>query len=231
MTTLLVSRDEFGLETLTLEGDAFRHLFRAARLGVGDDLRVVDGEGAARLATVRSVERRRAELDLGEPAPSNEPARAVEVFVAPPKSGRASWMVEKLTEIGVVGIRLWTTARAPRRYGSGTLERLRRVAVAAVEQSGRSRVPEIAAVSWEEGLELSGRFERRWLLAPGFPPLPASELENEDSLAVLIGPEGGWAPEELDRLASPACLRVGLGPSVLRVETAALVGAARALAG
>lgn len=229
MTTLLVSRDEFELETLILEGDAYRHLFRAARLGVGDGLRVVDGEGAARRATVRSVERRRAELELGEPAPSNEPARAVEVFVAPPKSGRASWMVEKLTELGVVGIRLWTTARAPRRYGAGTLDRLRRVAVAAVEQSGRSRVPEIGSVSWDEGLAQLERFERRWLLSPDGPPLPASELESEDPLAVLVGAEGGWASEELDILSGLPCLRVGFGRSVLRVETAALVGATRAL--
>ena len=100
MTTLLVPPETLALDSLTLTGEKFRHLFRASRLAEGDELRAVDGLGAARWARVASVSRREAELQLGEPAPANEPSRRVELFVAPPKIGRASWMVEKLTEIG-----------------------------------------------------------------------------------------------------------------------------------
>lgn len=227
MTTLLVTPEELKLETLTLEGDAYRHLFRAARLAVAATLRVVDGRGAARQASVAAVGRRRAELTLGGPLPSNEPSRAVEIFVAPPKSGRASWMVEKLTEIGVRRVHLWATERAPRRYGSGRLERLRRVAAAALEQCGRSYLPEVGVVDWQEGLDRLRTFQSRWLLLPGAPP-PADPADT-CPVALLVGPEGGWTPAEQQQLVELPCRAVGLGPTILRVETAALAAAARAL--
>ena len=228
MTTLLVSEEGLALDSMRVSGEAFRHLFRARRLVVGDRLRVVDGRGAARWATVGVVERRVAELELGRPAPDNEPAREVAVFAAPPKIGRAAWMVEKLTEIGVRSLAIWSTERGPRSYGPANLERLMRVASAAVEQCERSRVPEIRQISWTEGLERLAAIEHRWLLKPGAPG--AASLEPDAGpVAVLVGPEGGWTDAELSDLARLPCREIGLGPTTLRTETAAVVGAARAL--
>ncbi len=229
MTTLLVSGAELGGDSLSLEGDSFRHLFRARRLAPGDAVRLVDGRGAARWAAVTSVGRRRAELRLGGAAPANEPSRRLAVWVAPPRPGRASWMVEKLTEVGARAIHLWRTERAPRRYGDATVERLRRVAAAAVEQCQRSRLPEIAVCSWNEGLERLGGVERRWLLTPGAPPPPPIDAADAEPVALLVGPEGGWTEHEAALLEALPCRPVGLGPTVLRVETAAVVGAALAL--
>ncbi len=230
MTTLLLAPDRFHDDSVIVEGDSFRHLFRARRLGPDDTLRVVDGRGAARWATVASVDRRRAVLELGGAAPANEPSRRLELFVAPPRSARAAWMVEKLTEVGVWAIRLWATERAPRRYGAGTLERLGRVAAAAVEQCERSRLPEISVHPWEEGLELVAVLGERWLLTPGAPPpAGAPAAEGDATLSLLIGPEGGWTATELGVLEQLPCRAVGLGPTTLRVETAALVAAALAL--
>ncbi len=229
MTTLLVSGEQLAGASVSLEGDPFRHLFRARRLGRGEALRVVDGRGGARWATVTAVGRRRAELRLGDAAPANEPSRALAVWVAPPRPGRAAWLVEKLTEVGAQAIHLWRTERAPRRYGSATLERLRRVAAAAVEQCERSRLPEIEARSWDDGIELLAGCGRRWLLTPGAPaPVPLAP-GDADPVALLVGPEGGWTERESALLEALPCRPVGLGPTVLRVETAAVVGAALAL--
>lgn len=231
MTTLLVTPESFAGESMTVEGQPFKHLFRARRLGPGDAVRIVDGGGEARWASVASVDRRRAELVLGEPAPDNEPSRSLEVWVAPPKPSRASWMVEKLTEIGVRAVHLWSTERTPRRYGSATLERLRRVAAAAVEQCERSRLPEVEVCTWDEGLESLDRCGRRWLLTPGASPLEGLEAGDDSSAALLVGPEGGWERGEAALLEELSCRPVGLGPTLLRVETAAVIGAGLILAG
>lgn len=230
MITLVVHRDRFDAASVEIAGDAYRHLFRSRRAAVGDTVRLVDGRGRARWSTVRDITRHRARLVPGSPAPSHEPRRRVVVLVAAPKPQRLAWMVEKLTEVGARAIHLWSTSRAPRRYGTANLDRLRRVAAAAVEQCERSRVPEIGVCSWQDGLERVRDFESRWLLVPGAPH-PASVGAGEgDPLALLVGPEGGWTDEEAQLLEALPSRRVGLGPTILRVETAAVLGAALALA-
>jgi 16S rRNA (uracil1498-N3)-methyltransferase len=229
VTTFLVSPERFAAETLAVEGDAYRHLIKARRLEVGERVRVVDGLGAARWARCRLIGRRSAELELGDSAPSNEPTRRVEVWVAPPRVSRASWMVEKLTEVGARSVRFVSTERTPRAYGGGTLERLRRVAAAALEQSGRSFLPEVSGVHpWAEAVEALRRVERLWLLTPGANPVPGGGDENAET-ALIVGPEGGWSEAEIAELTALPARPVGLGPTTLRVETAALVAAASAL--
>ncbi len=116
---------------LTVEGDTYRHLFRARRVGVGERLRVVDGEGRARWGEVIQVGRNAALVELAEPAAPNEPRLRLEVLVATLRPERASWLVEKATEIGAGAVRFLNTERGPRSFGAGTAERLRRVAIAA----------------------------------------------------------------------------------------------------
>ena len=89
------------------------------------------------------VDRTSATVALGEPAPAHEPALHLELLVPTCRPERASWLIEKATEVGVAGIRFLNMARAPRDIGSGIFDRLRRVAVSAVEQCHRSRLPEI----------------------------------------------------------------------------------------
>lgn len=229
MTTFLVSPERFEQESVAVEGDAYRHLIRARRLVVGERLRVVDGRGSARWARCQSVGRRSAVLALGEPAPSREPVRRVEVWVAPPRTGRASWMVEKLTEIGVRAVRFLRTERSPRDYGKATLARLRRVAASAVEQSERSFLPAVSGVHpWPEALDRLARADRRWLLAPGAEAAPAAPEDGAET-ALIVGPEGGFSEAEVSELTALPALPVGLGPTILRVETAAVAAAARAL--
>lgn len=229
MTTLLLSPELLAGDEAAVEGDAYRHLFRARRLAVGDRLRVVDGAGAARWAEVREVDRRRGRLRLLEPAPSGEPGYRLELLVAAPKKERASWLVEKATELGVVAVRFLGSERGPRDLGGGTRERLLRVAGSAVEQCGRSRVPEVTGVHpWAELPGLLEGLAGHWFLDTG-----AAEGgwggERGESGAVLVGPEGGWSEAEGAELRALGCRPVGLGERVLRVETAAVVAAAALL--
>lgn len=138
MTTNLLLPSLFSGDVATVENEAHHHLFRVKRHQVGDRLRVVDGKGHARWAEVVGMDKRSARLALGEAAPANEPAPALalELFVAPPKPERASWLVEKATEIGVVAVHFVSTDREARTVEGSQLARLRRIAVSAVEQCG-----------------------------------------------------------------------------------------------
>ena len=227
MITHLTSAQNLGVEEVVVEGNAYRHLFRARRLAVGAALRVVDGQGRARWAEVARVERRRAVLALGDDAPANEPAYRLELLAAALRPERASWLVEKATEIGVTAVRFLASERAPRRYGEGSLERWRRVASSAVEQCHRARRPEVTGVhAWEELPELTAGLDELWVLDPAGGTWAAPQAARG---AVLVGPEGGWTVAEREELERLGAQPVTLGARVLRVETAALVAACRLL--
>ena len=228
MITLLLSPEDFTGDEAVVEGDAYRHLFRARRVAVGTRLRVVDGRGSARWARVKEVDRQRGRLELGAEAPDHEPGRRVELLVAALRKERASWLVEKATELGVSAVRFLHTERTPREFGEGTFERFRRVSAGALEQSQGARLPEISGMhGWEELPDLLAAFPHRyvldaagesWEVAGGVGPV-----------ALLVGPEGGWSGAERDLLLEHECRPLSLGSRVLRVETAALTAAALVL--
>lgn len=93
MITHLVSPDAFKGDEVVVDGQVYRHLFRARRLAVGARLRVVDGQGRARWAEVAGIDRRQARLVLGDGAPAHEPAYELTLIVAALRPERASWLV------------------------------------------------------------------------------------------------------------------------------------------
>lgn len=183
------------------------HLAKALRLRPGDALTVSDGAGRWRPARFGPE----VEPD-GEVVVVPAPAPAVTVGLAPVKGQRPEWAVQKLTELGVDAIWLLVADRSVVRWdGSrGHADRLARVAREAAMQSRRCHLPAIrVGVSVAE----AGAGGAVALADPGgAPPSLARPV-------VLVGPEGGWSDAE--RAAAPAV--VGLGPTILRAETAAVV--------
>ena len=227
--TLLVEPAAIDSSELSVEGDAYHHLFRAARAATGDAVRVVDGRGRAREGTVAVVERRRAVVTLGAEAPSREPRLRLELLVAVPRPSRASWLVEKGTELGVRAFRFLDCERSVRSLEAGDLERLHRVARSAVEQCGRSWLPEVTGAQKLEESLASGGGGSLVVLDPDAPgALAALDIEagRERTWSLVIGPEGGFTEGELDLCARAGARAVRLLPPVLRVETAALAAAA-----
>jgi 16S rRNA (uracil1498-N3)-methyltransferase len=179
------------------------------RLRAGDEITVSDGAGGRlrcrfgpALEPVGEVER------LPRPAPG------IAVAFAVVKGQRPEWAVQKLTEVGVDRIVPLLASRSVVRWppgeASGHLVRLRRVAREAAMQSRRVWLPAVAGVTPFESLTAEPG------VAVAHPGVGLLALERP---MVLVGPEGGWDDAEL--AAAPAL--VGLGPSVLRTETAALV--------
>lgn len=188
------------------------HLERVRRLREGDDLSVTDGRGAWRWCRFGVA----LEAD-GEVVHDPAPAPPITVAFALVKGERPELVVQKLTELGVDRIVPFLAERSVVRWepdkAERNRERLARVALEAAMQSRRTWLPEVAPVtSFDEVVALPGAAGAD---RDGEPP-------TLDRPTLLVGPEGGWSPQERAALRS----LVGLGPTVLRAETAAITGAA-----
>ena len=167
MITLLIDPEAFAGSEWIVEGEPYRHLFRARRTEVGAQIRVVDGRGSARDSIVTNIDRSTAKLQIGEVAPANEPSLSLDLFAPTLRPERAAWMVEKATELGISAIYFFNSERAPRSFEKNAIERLRRVAVAALEQCHRSLLPALDGPFEFRGLEARVRaLDRKWLLDP-----------------------------------------------------------------
>jgi 16S rRNA (uracil1498-N3)-methyltransferase len=208
------------LDALDVAPDDEHHLVHVLRLRPGETVVVSDGLGRWRACRFTGDAGRRgsgaAMLEPDGPVvTSARDAPEVTVAFVPVKGDRPEWVVQKLTEAGVDRIVVLGSRRAVVRWEGErrdrAVERLRRVAREAAAQSRRPWLPEVAGVS-----ELDALSER---LAPV--PLALAQWGGRapslDVPAVAVGPEGGWEPSETD-----GRLLVGLGPRVLRAETAAV---------
>jgi 16S rRNA (uracil1498-N3)-methyltransferase len=196
------------------------HLQRVLRMRAGDAL--VLGDGAGRWRPGRWGDPLEA---TGEIESSPRPEPALTVGFALVKGGKPELVVQKLTELGVDRIVPFRASRSVVRWDAPkadrAVERLRSVARAAAQQSHRPWLPEVAEVAdLADLLEVDGVA----LADRGGDP-PSLRMPT-----VLVGPEGGWAPEERAAAERAGAPTVALGPHVLRAETAALAAGA-ALAG
>ncbi len=200
-----------------LEDEDHHHLERVLRLRPGQAVTVADGAGGWRCCTWRAD----GELEpAGDVISAPAPSPPVTVGFALTKGERPDWAVQKLTEVGVDRILGLVTTRSVVRLDADAADRRvrrwRRVARGAAMQSRRTVLPEVAGVLSLADVELNlvGDVASRGvsLAEPGGDP--PSLLRP----VVLVGPEGGWAPEELD--SGPPT--VDLGPGVLRTESAAV---------
>jgi 16S rRNA (uracil1498-N3)-methyltransferase len=149
----------------------------------------------------------------------------VTLYLALIKFERFEWAVEKATELGVMRIVPIEANRSEQGLSAGAhkrVERWRRIAREASEQSRRLRAPDISdAIRFSAALNDSST-HRVWLdERPGAKPLLAAiDLRRGHSAAIMIGPEGGWVDGERERLAASNWIAASLGPSILRAETA-----------
>jgi 16S rRNA (uracil1498-N3)-methyltransferase len=159
------------------------------------------------------------------------------LLFAPIRRTRLDWLVEKASELGVAAlVPVWTARTQPERLNEG---RLRLLAIAASEQSERLSVPEIHLPEPLDRVLLAWPAGRRLVVCDESgtgPPIAEAlaDFPRQAPAALLVGPEGGFTDRELDALDKlPIVTRVGLGPRVLRAETAALAALAvfQAIAG
>ena len=209
-----------------LEGARSHRLRNVLRLRPGDGLAVFDGSGGEWEATVAAGAAEGVTLTIGEPLEAlPDPPVAVTLLCAFPRGQRGDWIVEKATELGVAAITPLASDRAVLQPGEGRIERWRRIAIEAAEQCGRASLPAFGDEPPAGALRL--------IADPGAGATVAEALAGvapgASAVAVYVGPEGGWTPEEREQLIEQGALPVSLGPRRLRVETAAIVTLAQTL--
>jgi 16S rRNA (uracil1498-N3)-methyltransferase len=211
-----------------LLGPNANHLFRVLRVKVGQTFEVA-ADGIPRFATVVSASHDQVEFHLGAIVES-EALPQITVYLSIFKFDRLEWALEKLTELGVTGISPVIAQRTEKhlaKAASARVERWRKIAREASQQSRRIAPPQIAdPVALKQAIaEIHGS---RIVLAETeeHVSLKAALFECQPPLAMAFGPEGGWSETELELFAASGWKSASLGNTILRAETAAIAAVA-----
>jgi 16S rRNA (uracil1498-N3)-methyltransferase len=218
---------------VVLPPELARRLARVLRLQRGDHVVLADGGGRDYEVQLKDVSARAASaVVLGERPSPPEPSLTLVLYQSLVRPQRFELALEKGTEIGVSRFVPVLSGRAQvrTRPGSQRTERWRRIVTEAAEQCGRGRIPAVdppvpleEAVRSAPGLRLIPWEGERGLSLGSY--LRALE-ERPSTVSVIIGPEGGFAEEEVELARRAGCVPVSLGPRILRSETAGIVAAA-----
>ena len=251
--------DEFSFNRAALTGAHAAHLARTLRARIGQQFEVACGDQVRR-GTVTSVADDRVEFALGDEVP----ARAIvpiTLLLAVFKFDRMEWAIEKCAELNVTSIVPVFARRTEKHLAAAAgkrVERWRRIAREAAEQSRRVTPPEITApMKLKDAIGASGDNPHSIVIptegvspsggtcgfSAGGPKIVLAETEREASLAEIlreqenvaslalaVGPEGGWTEEELQGFADSGWMAASLGETILRAETAAIAALAIARA-
>jgi 16S rRNA (uracil1498-N3)-methyltransferase len=232
---------------VNLDGPEGHHLATVCRVRRGDQVYLFNGDGKQYLAEVTETSRRNVTLEVSRvEQPNRELPFFVEVASPLPKGDRAQFLVEKLTEIGVKNFVPLRTARSVVNPRGAKLDKLQRTVIEASKQCGRNVLMHVEALGEWTTYCCRANLPKLKLLA--HPPdadnhptlnaetgspisslVPSGDQEVKPEIALAVGPEGGFTEEEVEQARSAEWNPVGLGPRILRVETAALVLAAQVI--
>lgn len=214
-------------DTVELTGAEAHHAATVIRLTAGEEVLVADRQGARVLTVAEDVSRDVVRLRVRERADDGVPSLRLTLVQALAKEGRDEDAVEAATELGVDGVLPWQADRSIVRWKGpkvdAGLRKWAKIVERAAKQSRRARWPEL------EGLVTSRALVERCAGSGVVPfvlhedastPLATADLPGEGEVLLVVGPEGGISPDELDRLVEAGATPVRLGPQVLRASTA-----------
>ena len=226
----LIGRDVAEGERIELATEEAKHA-RVRRLRPGEPVVLFDGAGRSWLGVIDVCSRRAVEVVVTKRFPEREGESLLDLTLALAvlKSDRIDWVVEKTTELGVSRIRPFVSQHSLARPSAARQARWRQIALSAAKQCGRTVVPRVeAAVDWK--VLLGEPSPCRLLFWGTSEARPFGEMAavfpRPEQVTVIIGPEGGFAAAEIDAARSAGCDLIGLGPRILRAETAAVVAVA-----
>lgn len=207
---------------LRLDGAAAHYLGTVMRLRPGDPVKLFDDSTGEWLATVAAAGKRDLTLDVAARLRERERVPDLWLCAAPLKKGRVDWMAEKACELGVARLVPVVTRRTV--VDRPNTERLRAHMIEAAEQCDRTALPELAEPVKLPALLRDWPAERALFFADETGGTPAADAMRAHAgpAAILVGPEGGFDAEERAAIrALPQAVGIGLGPRILRADTAA----------
>lgn len=217
-----------------ISGAELDHLSRVLRLRPGDTITVFDDEGWEHQAAIRALTSEHGEIEIQESCRAGrESPLAITLALGLTKGEKMDFVIEKATELGVHSIvpftSEFTVPKLDARKVAQRSERWRKIALSAAKQSGRTRVPAIEPLQPFAALLSDGpaREELRLLFWEKENARTLGRVQAErqqvSQITVVVGAEGGFSDKEVEQSARQDFLTVGLGPRILRAETAAVV--------
>ncbi|MES2097264.1 MAG: 16S rRNA (uracil(1498)-N(3))-methyltransferase [Pseudomonadota bacterium] len=213
--------------SLRIDGPAAHYLISVMRTKAGDPIKLFDDISGEWLGVANTVNRRDLILDIADHLRAREPVPDLWLCAAPLKKGRIDWLVEKACELGVGRFVPVVTRRSV--VEKLKAERLRAHMIEAAEQCDRTALPELADAVKLDALLRDWPEGRTLLFADELGGAPAAQAmaAHKGPAAILIGPEGGFDDSERAAIkALPQAVAIGLGPRILRAETAGLAAVA-----
>ena len=212
---------------------------RVLRLRPGERVLALDGQGLQYEVTLEEVSNGRVTgLVVAQAAATGEPRVRLTLFQSLLQRDKFEWVLQKGTEIGVAAFVPVITRRSLVRdaddVGANKLERWRRIIKEAAEQSGRGALPRLVGpIPFEAAAPEALGHDRTLIAWEGEPQQTIRDVlggrRDVESVALFIGPEGGFEAAEVEEATSYGAVAVTLGRRILRTETAAVVGAALVL--
>jgi len=232
MARFFVSKKDLHEKKGRVSGEELEHMRRVLRLRPGDQVTLFDDQGWEYEGVIRVYTDEIGEVEiLSSFRPERESPLEITLAQALGKGEKMDWVVEKATELGVRRIAPFFSSRTVPRLDRERLERRKsrweKIALAAVKQSGRGRIPEIVlAGDFTDLIGRSWECQLKLFFWEGESGQKLTQIRRErdrlDSILLVIGPEGGFSPAEASEAKRCGFQPVSLGKRILRTETAAL---------
>lgn len=222
--------ENLDLDVITMSGEESKHLLKVLRKQIGDQISFTDGKGTVVVTEIVNISKQECQVQVIERKENvNKRAFRFHLVVAPTKNpDRMEWMVEKAVEIGVEKISFIICERSERKHLE--INRMERIAIAALKQSSGTYLPEIELLTYKDFLKsVSYNDSNRckmiaWCEKMEETPLISQFNLQQEEIILLIGPEGDFTSKEVEMAKEKGFQEVRLGNKILRTETAAIYG-------
>ncbi|MCG9126815.1 16S rRNA (uracil(1498)-N(3))-methyltransferase [Candidatus Poribacteria bacterium] len=227
MHTFYVPPNDVSEDLSMIDGSEHHHLKNVLRLNIGDSVRIIDGIGNIRIAKIANIRNDSTIISIIDHHFQLRKKPEITLFQAIPKYDKMELIIQKTTELGISKIVPVKTKRSLQEANENRIDRWKKIIVSATKQCKAAWVPKISEVyEFEECLKKVHFYDNKFILWE-------KEDENKiktvvqnskdiNSIAVFIGPEGGFEEEEVRFAMNRGCKPVSLGTNILRTETAAI---------
>ena len=230
MPRFFVDKEYINEEKIIISGSDAHHIARSLRMAEGDSVTVCDGEGVEYVCTLSRIRDEECECKIIEKAISERESPVyITLFMAYPKGDKLEVVIQKAVELGASRIVPFESSRCIKRPKAEKqdkqLARLKKIAEEAAKQCGRAKIPDVSApLSYSEMLREMKKSSLSLLCYEdecGTNIKTAlREAKEKDSIAVIVGSEGGFSEAEAEAARESGAVAVSLGKRILRCETA-----------